>query len=73
MIYPRTTNSDDEWGPCVDRRGRAGNKRGADLELSIHGDGSYAADAHGFHVIAPTDRRALDPRHLPVLAPLRDG
>ena len=29
----------------------------ADLKISIHGDGSYAAGAHGFHVIAPTDRK----------------
>ncbi len=53
----RTSNSAKRWGPCIDARGRAGNKRDADLKLSIHGDGSYAAGAHGFHVIAPTDRR----------------
>jgi N-acetylmuramoyl-L-alanine amidase len=53
----RTTNRQDRWGPCVDERGRAGNKVGADLKISVHGDGSYTAGAHGFHVIAPTDRR----------------
>jgi N-acetylmuramoyl-L-alanine amidase len=53
----RHSNRQDRWGPCVDVRGRAGNKIGADLKISIHGDGSYAANAHGFHVIAPTDRR----------------
>jgi N-acetylmuramoyl-L-alanine amidase len=53
----RSTNSAKRWGPCVDERGRAGNSSGADLKLSIHGDGSYADGAHGFHVIAPTDRR----------------
>lgn len=53
----RSTNSTQRWGPCVDERGRAGNRSGADLKLSIHGDGSYADGAHGFHVIAPTDRR----------------
>jgi N-acetylmuramoyl-L-alanine amidase len=53
----RSTNSAKRWGPCVDERGRAGNSTGADLKLSIHGDGSYADGAHGFHVIAPTDRR----------------
>ncbi|NYD40528.1 N-acetylmuramoyl-L-alanine amidase [Nocardioides panaciterrulae] len=53
----RHSNRQDRWGPCVDRRGRAGNKAGADLKISIHGDGNYAAGAHGFHVIAPTDRR----------------
>lgn len=53
----RHTNRQDRWGPCVDVRGRAGNKAHADLKLSVHGDGSYTAGAHGFHVIAPTDRR----------------
>ncbi len=70
VILTRTTNSERRWGPCVDVRGRAGNRVGADLKLSIHADGSYAADAHGFHVIvapaepasrrlAVTTRRAL--------------
>jgi N-acetylmuramoyl-L-alanine amidase len=53
----RHTNSLDDWGPCVDARGRAGNpgRPGptADAKLSIHGDGTYAAGAHGFHVIRP--------------------
>ena len=42
----------------VRRRPRPGRQRasGADLKISVHGDGSYAAGAHGFHVIAPTDR-----------------
>jgi N-acetylmuramoyl-L-alanine amidase len=53
----RHANRQDRWGPCVDVRGRAGNKLPADLKISIHGDGSYAAGAHGFHVIAPTDRK----------------
>jgi N-acetylmuramoyl-L-alanine amidase len=52
----RHSNRQDRWGPCVDARGRAGNKIGADLKLSIHADGSYAAGARGFHVIAPADR-----------------
>ena len=71
----RHSNRQDRWGPCVDVRGRAGNKLPADLKISVHGDGSYTAGAHGFHVIAPTDRKpwthdiyrssrrlALDPR-----------
>ena len=57
VIMTRHSNREDRWGPCVDVRGRAGNKVHADLKVSIHGDGSYAAGAHGFHVIAPTDRR----------------
>ena len=56
VVLTRKVNSQQRWGPCVDRRGRAGNKIPADLKISIHGDGSYAAGAHGFHVIAPTDR-----------------
>lgn len=53
----RTSNRQDRWGPCVDSRGRRGNRAGADLKLSIHADGSTASGARGFHVIAPTDRR----------------
>ena len=52
----RHSNRQDRWGPCVDARGRAGNRIGADLKVSIHADGSYAAGARGFHVIAPADR-----------------
>lgn len=57
VILTRGANSDKKWGPCVDRRGRAGNGADADLKLSIHADGSYAAGAHGFHVIRPPARR----------------
>lgn len=53
----RSSNRQDRWGPCIDERGRAGNAASADLKVSLHGDGSYAAGARGFHVIAPTDRR----------------
>jgi N-acetylmuramoyl-L-alanine amidase len=53
----RHSNREDRWGPCVDARGRAGNKAGADLKISIHADGSTVRGARGFHVIAPTDRR----------------
>jgi len=55
----RQSNRQDRWGPCVDVRGRAGNALpdgGADLKLSVHADGSYAAGARGFHVITPPDR-----------------
>jgi N-acetylmuramoyl-L-alanine amidase len=57
VLLTRRSNSQDRWGPCVDRRGRAGNRAAADLKISIHADGSYARGARGFHVIAPTDRR----------------
>jgi N-acetylmuramoyl-L-alanine amidase len=48
----RATNSVDDWGPCVGTRGRFGAKVGADLEISVHGDGAAAA-THGFFVIRP--------------------
>ena len=57
VILTRDSNRDDLWGPCVDERGRRGNRVDADLKVSIHADGSFSAGAHGFHVIAPTDRR----------------
>ena len=57
VALTRDANSARRWGPCVDVRGRAGNRRDADLKLSIHADGSTARRAHGFHVIAPPDRR----------------
>jgi len=56
VILTRSSNSLREWGPCVDDRGRAGNRIDADLKISIHGDGSYGGGP-GFHVIAPPDRR----------------
>ena len=56
VVFTRHSNREDRWGPCVDERGRAGNASDADLKISIHGDGSNTAGAHGFHVIAPTDR-----------------
>lgn len=56
VVMTRTSNRQDRWGPCVDTRGRAGNRIEADLKVSIHGDGSYAVGARGFHVIAPADR-----------------
>ena len=57
VVLTRRVNSQKRWGPCVDRRGRAGNRIHADLKISVHADGSYATGARGFHVIAPTDRR----------------
>lgn len=55
VVMTRTTNSRDDWGPCIDARGRAGNRAGADAVVSIHGDGA-AASARGFFVIMPTRR-----------------
>lgn len=56
VVLTRHSNRQDRWGPCVDVRGRAGNGLPADLKVSVHGDGSYASGARGFHVIAPTNR-----------------
>jgi N-acetylmuramoyl-L-alanine amidase len=44
-----TRRDDTGTGPCVDQRGRAGERAAADAVVSIHADGS-AADHHGFHV-----------------------
>ncbi|KAA1422077.1 N-acetylmuramoyl-L-alanine amidase [Nocardioides humilatus] len=59
VVLTRSTNSATDWGPCVDVRGRAGNPGApgptADLKISIHGDGSLAPGAHGFHVIVPRE------------------
>lgn len=44
------------WGPCVDARGRFGNRVGADAVVSIHADGAPARD-RGFHVIRPASVR----------------
>jgi N-acetylmuramoyl-L-alanine amidase len=57
VVLTRTSDRADRWGPCVDVRGRAGNRAGADLKVSIHADGSHSAGARGFHVIAPADLR----------------
>lgn len=44
------TRSDDTGvGPCVDERGKAGEKAGAVAEVEIHADGA-AASGSGFHV-----------------------
>ncbi len=57
VVLTRHSNREDRWGPCVDARGRKGNRIPADLKISIHADGSYTRGARGFHVIAPADRR----------------
>ena len=61
----RTTDSDRRWGPCVDARGRAGNRVHADLKLSVHADGvvtSGRGGARGFHVIVAPDAAAWSAR-----------
>ncbi|PWD51769.1 N-acetylmuramoyl-L-alanine amidase [Serinibacter arcticus] len=53
VVLTRESNSDEEWGPCIDVRGSLANDR-ADLLLSIHADGA-PAQAHGFHVLLPEE------------------
>jgi N-acetylmuramoyl-L-alanine amidase len=49
-VTVRLTRPDDSGvGPCVDERAAIGNRAGADVVVSIHGDGAAAA-GHGFHV-----------------------
>lgn len=55
VVMTRVSNRQDRWGPCVDERGRRGNRIGADLKISIHGDGATSS-GRGFHVIAPARR-----------------
>lgn len=52
VYLTRHTNSYADWGPCIDARGRAGNRVHADAFVSIHGDGA-APSARGFFVIRP--------------------
>jgi N-acetylmuramoyl-L-alanine amidase len=47
-----TRTTDTGVGPCVDVRGKFGEKVGADLTVSIHGDGSSASH-RGFFVMKP--------------------
>jgi N-acetylmuramoyl-L-alanine amidase len=56
VVMTRHTNSYDDWGPCINVRGRTGNRVHADAVISIHGDGA-AASVHGFFVILPADRK----------------
>lgn len=56
VYLTRTTNSRADWGPCIDTRGRKGNRVHADAVVSIHGDGA-AASTRGFFVIMPANRR----------------
>ena len=73
VLLTRTHQPRGPLGP-VRRRPRPGRQPGqADLKISIHGDGSYAAGAHGFHVIVPARPAAVDRRHLPALDAARTG
>lgn len=55
VLMTRYTNSLARWGPCVDVRGRFGNRMHADATISIHGDGA-SSQYRGFFVIMPGHR-----------------
>lgn len=50
VVLTRKNNSG--VGPCINKRAQIGNHAGADVAISIHGDGGPAA-GRGFHVIRP--------------------
>lgn len=58
VFLTRTLQSRRLWGPCVDARGRFGNRLHADVLVSIHGDG-VAPRLHGFFVIRPAYRKGI--------------
>ncbi|MEV0385989.1 N-acetylmuramoyl-L-alanine amidase [Nonomuraea sp. NPDC050643] len=47
-----TRTGNNGVGPCITERAAIGNKAEADAAISVHADGSAAAN-HGFHVIMP--------------------
>jgi len=53
VVFTRSSNSNDAWGPCTWDRARIGTEAKADAMISIHADGS-SASGRGFHVIAPS-------------------
>jgi len=48
----RSTNSRDDWGPCVWDRAGLANRLDADAMISVHADGAPAS-GRGFFAIAP--------------------
>jgi N-acetylmuramoyl-L-alanine amidase len=53
VVFTRSSNSRDAWGPCTWDRARIGTEAKADAMISIHADGA-ASSGRGFHVIAPS-------------------
>jgi N-acetylmuramoyl-L-alanine amidase len=69
-----TRTADDGVGPCVDERGSAGERAGADAVVSIHADGA-APSGKGFHVAysdPPLNAAQRGPART-LAADLRDG
>jgi N-acetylmuramoyl-L-alanine amidase len=52
VIMTRSTNSRDDWGPCVWDRAKLANRVKADAMVSIHADGA-AAGNRGFFAMTP--------------------
>ncbi len=53
VVFTRSSNSREAWGPCTWDRARIGTEAKADAMISIHADGAPAS-GRGFHVIAPS-------------------
>jgi N-acetylmuramoyl-L-alanine amidase len=53
VVLTRTTNSYNDWGPCVWDRAGLANRLDADAMISIHADGA-ASSSKGFFAMAPT-------------------
>jgi N-acetylmuramoyl-L-alanine amidase len=47
-----TRKNNTGWGPCITERAAIGNEAKANAAISVHADGTAAAN-HGFHVIMP--------------------
>lgn len=52
VYITRDRNTTATYGPCVGARGSFAAQEGADLMVSVHGDGAPSS-GRGFHVIAP--------------------
>jgi N-acetylmuramoyl-L-alanine amidase len=73
VVYTRT--DDKGVGPCVDKRAATGNAANVSAVISIHGDGSTSAGAHGFHVAyssPPLNAQQGEPS-MSLAKTLRDG
>ncbi len=53
VVFTRTSNSYDDWGPCVWDRAGIANRANADAMISIHADGA-SSGSKGFFAMAPT-------------------
>ena len=70
-----TRSSDDGVGPCVNKRAAVGNDAGADVVVSIHGDGDQAS-AQGFYVMTAEQDpagAAMAARSRSLAVDVRDG